>query len=43
VPETDLDASEMNDIEVHLPLKQDPIDSNLVQQVLDNYRNKVKD
>lgn len=43
VPQTDLDASEMGDIEVHLPLKQDPIDSNLVQQVLDNYRNKVKD
>ena len=33
----------MNDIEMHLPLTQLAFESSLIQQVLDNYRNKVRE
>ena len=43
IPKNTLKEEEMHDIEMHLPLTQSAFESSLIQQVLDVYRNKVRE
>ena len=43
MPDTTLTQEELSDVQAHLPLRQDPIETHLLQQMLDTYRNKVKE
>jgi len=42
MPETTLENADMADINPHLPLRQDPVESNLVQQMLETYQTKMQ-